>query len=133
MSVWKTISTRILPVTVATAVLGGTLIAQEPGWVKHVPEADRTRTNPLVNQPDAAEAGQKLYGEKCARCHGAHGEGKGHSPSLQTKKDHDLTAGELEWVIDHGFSFHRMPAFDSLTQDQRWQIVSYVQSLPVSK
>jgi len=104
--------------------------AQEPGWTKHVPEADRARPNPLTNDASALAAGQKLYTEKCARCHGATGEGKGHSPSLQTETVHALTPGELEWVIAHGFSLHRMPSFESLAQDQRWQIVSYVQSLP---
>jgi mono/diheme cytochrome c family protein len=112
------------------AFLGAPARADEPGWTKHVSEADRARANPLASDPAAVSAGQKLYSEKCARCHGANGEGKGHSPSLQTEAVHALTPGELEWVIAHGFSLHRMPGFESLPQDQRWQIVSYVQSLP---
>jgi mono/diheme cytochrome c family protein len=112
------------------AFLGAPAHADEPGWTKHVPEADRTRPNPLGSDPAAVTAGQKLYSEKCARCHGPKGEGKGHSPSLQTETVHALTPGELEWVIAHGFSLHRMPGFASFPQDQRWQIVSYVQSLP---
>ena len=103
--------------------------AQEPGWTKHVSEADKARPNPVASDPSAS-AGQKLYADKCAHCHGANGEGKGHSPSLQTEAVHALTPGELEWVIAHGFSLHRMPGFESLSQDQRWQIVAYVQSLP---
>jgi mono/diheme cytochrome c family protein len=120
---------RLLAAVLITC-LGALVYAQEPGWTKHVPEADRTRPNPLASDPAAVTAGQKLYSEKCAHCHGANGEGKGHSPSLQTESVHALTPGELEWVIAHGFSFHRMPGFESLPQDQRWQIVSYVQSLP---
>jgi mono/diheme cytochrome c family protein len=110
--------------------LGAPVHAQEPGWTKHVSAADRARPNPLVSDPAAVSAGQKLYSEKCAHCHGANGEGKGHTPSLQTEAVHALTPGELEWMIAHGFSFHRMPGFESLPQGQRWQIVSYVQSLP---
>ncbi len=120
----------VLIAAVLIAFLGAPAHADEPGWTKHVPEADRTRPNPLASDPAAVSAGQKLYSDKCARCHGANGEGKGHSPSLQTEAVHALTPGELEWVIAHGFSFHRMPGFESLPQDQRWQIVSYVQSLP---
>ncbi len=110
--------------------LGGTVFAQEPGWTKHVSESEKARPNPVASDPAAVSAGQKLYADKCAHCHGANGEGKGHSPSLQTEAVHALTPGELEWVITHGFSLHRMPSFESLSQDQRWQIVTYVQSLP---
>lgn len=120
----------IVLAVVLIASLGAPARAEEPGWTKHVPEADRARPNPVASDPAAVSGGQKLYSEKCARCHGASGEGKGHSPSLQTEAVHALTPGELEWVIAHGFSFHRMPGFESLPQDQRWQIVSYVQSLP---
>jgi high-affinity iron transporter len=111
-------------------VSGAPVHAEEPGWTKHVSETDRARPNPVASDPAAVSAGQKLYADKCAHCHGANGEGKGHSPSLQTESVHALTPGELEWVIAHGFSLHRMPAFESLPQEQRWQIVAYVQSLP---
>jgi len=111
-------------------VSGAPVFAQEPGWTKHVSEADKGRPNPVASDPAAVGAGQKLYADKCAHCHGANGEGKGHSPSLQTDAVHALTPGQLEWVIAHGFSLHRMPSFESLSQDQRWQIVAYVQSLP---
>ena len=109
---------------------GAPVHAEEPGWTKHVSETDKARPNPVASDPAAVSAGQKLYANKCAHCHGANGEGKGHSPSLQTETVHALTPGELEWVIAHGFSLHRMPAFESLSQDERWQIVAYVQSLP---
>jgi mono/diheme cytochrome c family protein len=110
--------------------LSATVHAEEPGWTKHVSDADKARPNPVASDPAALSAGQKLYADKCGRCHGANGEGKGHSPSLQTETVHALTPGELEWVVAHGFSLHRMPAFESLSQDERWQIVAYVQSLP---
>jgi len=100
-------------------VSAGSVRAQEPGWTKHVPQADRARTNPLANDASAVSPGQKLHTDKCAHCHGANGEGKGHSPSLQTESVHALTPGELEWVVTDGFSLHRMPSFESLQQDQR--------------
>lgn len=131
---WR-VAVRVMFLLLATALIVSSarlVQAEEPGWVKHVPEADRARPNPLASDPAAVGAGQKVYSDKCARCHGANGEGKGHSPSLQTDAVHALTPGELEWVIAHGFSLHRMPSFESLSQDERWQIVTYVQSLPKS-
>jgi len=122
-------------VSIAAALilfLGARVHAEQPAWTKHVSEADKARPNPVASDPASVSAGQKLYADKCAHCHGANGEGKGHSPSLQTETVHALTPGELEWVIAHGFSLHRMPAFESLSQDERWQIVAYVQSLPKS-
>jgi mono/diheme cytochrome c family protein len=120
----------LLSAAVLIACFGAPVFAQQPGWTKHVSEADRARPNPEASDPAAVSAGQKLYSDKCAHCHGPNGEGKGHSPSLQTETVHSLTPGELEWVIAHGFSLHRMPSFESLSQDERWQIVAYVQSLP---
>jgi mono/diheme cytochrome c family protein len=128
---WKPrVTFPFLLTAILIACLDTPLCAQEPGWTKHVSKADKARPNPVASDPAAASAGQKLYGDKCAHCHGTNGEGKGHSPSLQTEAVHALTPGELEWVIAHGFSLHRMPSFGSLPQEQRWQIVAYVQSLP---
>ncbi len=126
----RRVKLSLLLVTALIACVCLPVLAEEPGWTKHVSETDKARPNPLASDPAAVSAGQKLYADKCAHCHGANGEGKGHSPSLQTETVHALTPGELEWVIAHGFSLHRMPAFESLSQDERWQIASYVQSLP---
>jgi mono/diheme cytochrome c family protein len=69
------------------------VFAEEPGWTKHVSAADKARPNPLASDPAAVSAGQKLFADKCAHCHRANGEGKGHSPSLQTETVHALTPG----------------------------------------
>jgi mono/diheme cytochrome c family protein len=102
-------------------------------WAKHVPGADRSRPNPVANQPDAVSAGEKLYSQQCARCHGQNAEGKGHHPSLRSERVHADTPGELEWFIAHGARF-RMPSFaKKLSDKERWEIVSYIQSLSVTK
>ena len=99
-------------------------------WQKKVPESDRTRPNPIASTPESIAAGKEIYAAKCAKCHGADGEGKGHHPSLQTKEVHSASPGELEWLIARGTRWHGMPAFKRLSQEQRWQLVSYIQSLP---
>ena len=99
-------------------------------WQTKVPESDRTRQNPIASTPESLAAGKQIYADKCATCHGANGEGKGRHPSLQTKEVHSASAGELEWLIAHGNRWHGMPGYASLSQEQRWQLVSYIQSLP---
>jgi mono/diheme cytochrome c family protein len=105
------------------------LAASESGWEKKVPESDRSRSNPVANDADAVLNGKKLYAEKCAKCHGENAEGKGHHPSLRTPSVQQATPGELQWLIEHGNRWHHMPAFGSLPETQRWQLVSYIKSL----
>lgn len=98
-------------------------------WQKKVPEADRSTPSPLANDANAAAAGAQTYAQKCAKCHGANGEGKGSHPSLRTQKMQDATPGELNWVITHGTGMHGMPGFGKLSETERWQLVSYIKSL----
>lgn len=99
-------------------------------WEKKVPAEDRGRPNPLASDAAAAGLGSKLYADKCAKCHGENGEGQGHHPSLRTASVHQATAGELQWLLTHGNRWHGMPAFGSLSETERWQLVSFIQSLP---
>ena len=54
-------------------------------WQTKVPESDRTRQNPIASSPESLAAGKQIYADKCAKCHGANGEGKG-SPSFAANK-----------------------------------------------
>jgi mono/diheme cytochrome c family protein len=98
-------------------------------WEKKVPDAERAAPNPLATDAGAAAAGAQTYTGKCAKCHGANGEGKGSHPSLRSQKMLDATPGELHWIITHGTGMHGMPGFGKLSDDQRWQLVSYIKSL----
>jgi mono/diheme cytochrome c family protein len=120
---------RSFRVILIASFLTSTVLAVSD-WQKQVPESDRDRPNPIAASPESLAAGRETYANKCAKCHGANGEGKGHHPSLQTKGAHSATAGELEWLIAHGNRWHGMPGFGSLSQEERWQLVSYIQSLP---
>jgi mono/diheme cytochrome c family protein len=114
-------------------VLTLTISASGSDWEKKVPATERSTPNPLANDATAANAGAKTYAEKCAKCHGADGEGKGSHPSLRTQKMQDSTPGELNWIITHGTRLHGMPAFGSLSDTERWQLVSYIKSLQTPK
>ena len=112
---------------VLALALSATVFASD--WQKKVPEAERTAQNPLANDANAASAGAQIYAEKCAKCHGANAEGKGHHPSLRTADVQNATPGELNWVITHGTGIHGMPGFGKLADSERWQLVSYIKSL----
>jgi mono/diheme cytochrome c family protein len=120
---------RFLRIILIAFLLTCTVLAVSD-WQKKVPESARTRQNPIASSPESIAAGKEIYTAKCAKCHGANGEGKGRHPSLQTKQVHSASPGELEWLITHGTRWHGMPAFKSLSREQRWQLVSYIQSLP---
>jgi mono/diheme cytochrome c family protein len=120
---------RSLKIILIVSFLTPTVLAVSD-WQKKVPDSDRTRQNPIASSPESIASGKEIYTARCAKCHGANGEGKGHHPSLQTKEVHSASPGELEWLIAHGNRWRGMPAYGNLSQEQRWQLVSYIQSLP---
>jgi mono/diheme cytochrome c family protein len=99
------------------------------GWLKKVPQADRERVNPFAAKPDAVAAGENLYRNNCARCHGANAEGKGSRPSLKSERLAAATDGEIAWIIKNGQMYKGMPSWGGLPEQQRWQIVTYLRSL----
>jgi mono/diheme cytochrome c family protein len=115
-----------------TALLGASMMCfavADGGWLKKVPQADRERVNPFAAKPDAVAAGENLYRNNCARCHGANAEGKGSRPSLKSERLAAATDGEIAWIIKNGQMYKGMPSWGGLPEQQRWQIVTYLRSL----
>jgi mono/diheme cytochrome c family protein len=115
-----------------TALLGASMMCfavADGGWLKKVPQADRERVNPFAAKPDAIAAGENLYRNNCARCHGANAEGKGSRPSLKSERLAAATDGEIAWIIKNGQMYKGMPSWGGLPEQQRWQIVTYLRSL----
>lgn len=103
------------------------------GW-KAPPEADQV-FNPLLNMLEAEAKGKELYTLYCQSCHGESGYGDGAAGAGQGQKPanfHDERVikqrqGSLFWKISNGRG--NMPPFEkSLTEEQRWQLVSYIRS-----
>jgi mono/diheme cytochrome c family protein len=103
--------------------------AADGSWLKKVPQADRVRVNPYAGQADAAAAGQNLYRNNCAKCHGANAEGKHSRPALVSPRIANASDGELAWIIKNGQSFKGMPSWGGLPEQMRWQLVTYLRSL----
>jgi mono/diheme cytochrome c family protein len=80
------------------------------------------------------EKGQALYEIYCMVCHGSKGEGQGELPKrekflgIPNYKDRDITEGSIYFTIMYGKNMMGSHA-SQLTEEERWQIVAYVQEL----
>ncbi len=99
-----------------------------------------TLKNPFANDAKAIEAGQKIYAQLCAICHGNTGKGDGVAGMALNPRPANLTSdkvqsqsdGAIYWKITTG----RPPMASyqaSLTDEQRWQLVNYIRSLGKKK
>ena len=93
-------------------------------------------TNPPTNLSGDAAAGQQIFADNCAGCHGDQGTGGGGPPALNparaTLKGSDATVfnQNLVDIITHGI--RRMPAWgDSgmMTAQQIADVAAYIMSL----
>jgi len=98
-----------------------------------VAAACRTTTfsdrNPYAARADAAQAGGKLFRAHCSECHGVAASGSAHAPSLRSQQIASKSDGALFAFITNGALRHGMPSWSGLSDDRRWQIVTYLRSL----
>jgi mono/diheme cytochrome c family protein len=100
---------------------------------QNAPASAQAVKNPYAGQEQAAQAGKELYTRDCLSCHGQLGHGTSNVPSLVDGKLDSVTPGEVFWFITRGDKENGMPAWASLPAKQRWQIVTYVESLRTSQ
>jgi mono/diheme cytochrome c family protein len=93
------------------------------------PEKARARKNPFEGDPQAVKAGGKLFEEHCAECHGEKAGGTRHGVSLLREQVQSATPGTLFWVLTNGVVRRGMPVWSKLPEPERWQIVTFLQSL----
>jgi high-affinity iron transporter len=96
---------------------------------------------PYPKQIPPREAGEKLYAENCAQCHGATGKGDGpgiasmnpKSPPPANFTDPERMAGLSPFKAFNTASFGvegtAMASFAAFSEEQRWQVAFYVMSL----
>jgi mono/diheme cytochrome c family protein len=103
-------------------------------WLNKVPSKDRDKTNPYTNQPDAVAAGQRVFHDHCAHCHGEDAEGTKKRPSLRTERvQQQASEGDLHWLLVNGYMSHGMPSWSKLGDPQIWQVITYLRSLHVEQ
>jgi glucose/arabinose dehydrogenase/cytochrome c5 len=125
------VGTRSCLLFAAICVIATTSSAQDAHF-HNAPTSTKHQQNPLAGQPAAIAAGAKLYGASCAACHGATAQGSGNIPALFQGPTQVAPDGEVFWFITVGSVGNGMPAWGSLSEEQRWQIVAYLKSLKSS-
>ena len=94
-----------------------------------VPDKDRSRVNPLENDPQGVAAGRILFQDHCSECHGDDAKGARKGPSLRASEVQKATPGTLFWILTNGVIRKKMPSWSKLPDPQRWQLVRYLKSL----
>jgi glucose/arabinose dehydrogenase len=87
--------------------------------------------NPYAGQQ--GDAARSAYQVRCSNCHGERGEGMGNVPALASGGTQSASDGELFWYITKGDVKNGMPSWESLSEQERWQIVSFLRVLGNSK
>ena len=132
----RTWTYRFLAVTalfVLETILAMTLsVAQQPTF-RNAPVSAAGMKNPYTGSAVAASAGKKLYAQDCAQCHGNNLQGMGPAPALDSASVRQAKAGELFWFISTGKLASGMPSWSQLPKQQRWQLVTFLESGPGDK
>ena len=120
--------------SILTIILLLTFGVDQDLW-KAPPEANKL-VNPVKGSGDAVKAGKKMFSTLCAVCHGASGKGDGIAGAALNPKPTNLTTatfhtqsdGAIFWKITEG----RAPMASykaTLSEEERWQLVSYLRTL----
>lgn len=97
--------------------------------LEKAPAKYRAKTNPLAKDKDSIPAGKILFEEHCAECHGENASGTKKAPSLRAQEVQAAPPGTLFWILSNGIVRKGMPVWSKLPEPQRWQLVSFIQSL----
>ena len=106
------------------------------------PAASASMNNPLQANEENLNAGEALYQSAakplaCVECHGHSGNGNGRMASMFEPAPRNFTCskamtnlpdGQFFWIIKNGSIGTSMPAFDTLNDEQIWQLTLYLRS-----
>ncbi|MBO9423015.1 c-type cytochrome [Labrenzia sp. R4_2] len=86
-----------------------------------------------------AQAGELLFGENCAACHGQNAAGTSNGPPLihdiynpGHHPDESFYSAVQKGVRGHHWPYGNMPPQSQVTQEQTGQIIRYIRELQVS-
>ena len=121
----------------AAAVLAGAAVglaaaagrAQEPAHASPVIAQGGAKERMYIGRSDQIRAGEKLFREHCAECHGADGRGIGKAANLQSPHVQAKSPAELVEFLRNGNLWRGMPSWANLPEQRRWQIVAYIKTL----
>ena len=111
------------------AILAAVTLCHGASPLEKAPTKVMAKANPYEGQDSAWRAGRKLFERECSACHGRLGEGSEGKPALASREVAEAKPGAVEWLLRNGSIVHGMPSFSRLPEAQRWQIVTFVQTL----
>jgi mono/diheme cytochrome c family protein len=123
----------VLVTFLIVAIAGGIVLYSFTGFGARA--RARKLQNPVPATPEALTMGRSIYENRCATCHGVNGDGKGPKAEELSVAPADfrnaramaaVTDGELYWQITKGA--RPMPSFESLREEERWQLVDYIRT-----
>ena len=148
----------IATLTVVALLIGGLVYVKKTGLVARqtpggmeariarsvrslaVPQAARTRTNPIAISDAVLAEARQHYADHCAVCHAADGGGETEmgrglwpkAPDMRLPATQDLSDGELFWIIENGIRFTGMPGWSAGTagEDGTWHLVHLIRRFP---
>ena len=97
--------------------------------LEKAPAKYKAKTNPMAKDKDSIPAGKILFEEHCAECHGENASGTKKAPSLRAQEVQTAAPGTLFWILSNGIVRKGMPVWSKLPEPQRWQLISFIQSL----
>ncbi len=124
----SSISVAVL-VPVAFAILSVASLHAVDKNFHDAPDSAKNLKNPYTGQTQAVQAGKTLYGRNCLACHGKSGQGTGNIPSLVDGDLEGVPQGDVFWFITKGDKDNGMPSWAQLPEKDRWEIVTYVETM----
>ncbi len=97
--------------------------------ISKAPPSALLMKNPFSGEVEALSAGQKLFHKNCMECHGPDGRGRGHAADLHSPVIQNAPPGVLFWGIQNGRPRKGMPPWSQLTDEQLWELVTYIKAL----
>jgi mono/diheme cytochrome c family protein len=97
-------------------------------------------TNPVPHTTDTLQEAKSLYENRCSKCHGTNGDGKGSATKDMDVKPRNYTAkalmetipdGQLFWIICYGSDpdITEMKGYKKkLSDEQMWSLIHYIRS-----
>lgn len=139
LQTWLVVAAGVLLMVLSGAVVEQLDEGPPPGYIGgDIPDEYRGRSNPFtLDDQRARDAGRRLYQVHCAYCHGDEGRGNGpQAPYLEPAPANFAAPSVLQafrehqdyvfWWVSEGVAETSMPAFkDSLSETERWQVITY--------
>ena len=91
-----------------------------------------------LSSDEARQRGRLIYERKCQLCHGEHADGNGVRSKGLSRRPADFTSAEWRSNVSARFLFEivsegkrgtSMPAWPTLSNDEKWDVVAYVLSV----